>query len=65
MAHALEYGLRPQGVGKQLKEASRVGARMAVILGPDEIARGTATVRDLASGTERSIPLQELAEEGD
>ncbi len=48
-------------LAKQLKYANRVGARVAVILGPDEIAAGTVTIRDLRSGEQQSIPRGEAA----
>lgn len=60
--HCVDYGLRHQGVGKQLKAASAVGARKAVILGPDELADGVAVVRALESGEEVRIPLTRLLE---
>lgn len=46
----------------QLRSADRSGARRAVILGPDEVARQVATVRDLASGEQEEVPLVELAD---
>ena len=54
------YGLKPQGVSKQLKAATRAGARKAVIIGPDEAARSSATVRDLESGTEAVHTLADV-----
>lgn len=44
----------------QLRAADRYGAARAVILGPDEVRRGVATVRDLAAGTQDEIPLKDL-----
>jgi len=38
---------KPKG---QMKQASRLGARYAVVIGEDELAAGAATVRDMASG---------------
>ena len=49
------YGLRPLGVGKQLRNAARLGAARAWIIGPDEAASGTVTVRDLASGRQEAV----------
>ena len=59
--HAVEYALRHQGVGKQVKNASALGARRVVVLGPDEVAQGVAQVKDMASGEETRVPLDELA----
>ena len=60
--HAVDYSFRAQGVGKQLKAAAAVGARKAVIVGPDELAEGLAVVRALASGEEVRVPLDRLTE---
>ena len=46
---------------KQLKEAARRGARHAVVVGPDDLAAGTASVKHLASGDEQTVPLGDLA----
>jgi len=46
----------------QLKRADRSGARLAVILGDDEVARGVATVKPLReNGEQRQVPLEGLA----
>jgi histidyl-tRNA synthetase len=57
---SVEYALKLQSVGKQLKLAAARGARYAVVIGPDERADGVAVVRDLASGEERRVPFGEL-----
>ena len=45
----------------QLKRADRSGARLAVIMGDDELARGVATLKPLRETTEqRPVPLDEL-----
>ncbi len=52
------------GFKSQLKRADRSGARLAVILGDEEVARGVAAVKALrdASG-QREVPLASLAGE--
>jgi histidyl-tRNA synthetase len=35
----------------------------AVILGPDELARGEAKVKDMKSGDQRAVPLSGLVDE--
>lgn len=47
-------------LGKRLKRADKVGAKSAVILGEDELAKGVATVRDLDSGNQESVALDAL-----
>jgi histidyl-tRNA synthetase len=46
---------------RRLERANRIGARAAVIIGEAEAARGVAQVKDLTTGTQRDIPLAELA----
>lgn len=60
--HSVEYGFRQQGVGKQLKAAAAVGARKAVILGPDEVAEGVVVVRALESGEELRVSADRLVQ---
>jgi histidyl-tRNA synthetase len=57
---AVEFGLRPSGVRKQLELASARGASRAVIIGPDERDAGVAVVRDMKAGTEAKVPLEKL-----
>jgi histidyl-tRNA synthetase len=42
-------------VGKQLKLADARGARVAVVVGPDDRARGEVMVRDLAGKVQASV----------
>ena len=58
-----DLDLMGRGMKGQMKDADRSGARTAVILGDDEMAGGTATVKDLASGDQRTIPFDALQEE--
>jgi histidyl-tRNA synthetase len=56
----VEYALKAQGMGKQMKLAAARGARRAIIVGPDERARGVVVVRDLANGEEEHIALERI-----
>ena len=47
-------------VGRRMKRADKLGARVAVILGEDELARGAATVRDLDGGAQSEVKLDNL-----
>jgi histidyl-tRNA synthetase len=51
----LDYGGR--GMRAQFKKADRAGASYVVVLGEDELAREVATLRDMASGKERVVPV--------
>lgn len=53
--HRVEYALRAQQLGKQLKAAASAGAARAVILRAE--APETAVVRDLQDGTETTVTL--------
>jgi histidyl-tRNA synthetase len=44
-----------------LARANKIGARAAVLIGEDELARQAATVRDLDSGTQSEVRLDDLA----
>jgi histidyl-tRNA synthetase len=57
----MDYGGR--GMRAQFKQADRTGASYAAILGEDELARGVCTVRDMASGEERIVPVAEGAKD--
>ena len=50
-------------VGKRMKRANKLNARVAVILGDDELAKRVATVRDLDSGEQREIAMEALAQQ--
>jgi histidyl-tRNA synthetase len=47
----------------QFRQADRAGASYAAILGEDELGRGVCTVRDMASGEERVVPVAEGAKD--
>ena len=45
---------------RRMERANRAGARVAVILGDDDIAHGVAQVKDLASGSQEAVPLAHI-----
>jgi histidyl-tRNA synthetase len=47
-------------LSRRMKRANRINARAAIILGDDELAKGVATLRDLDSGAQESVPLDSL-----
>jgi histidyl-tRNA synthetase len=58
----VDLSLQPnRGVGDQLKLADRKGIPLAVILGPSELEAGVATLKDLATGEQAEVVLDELA----
>ncbi|MCB1104307.1 MAG: histidine--tRNA ligase [Opitutaceae bacterium] len=56
----VDYPLKDVAFGKQFKAASEVGARLALIFGSDELAKGVAKLRDMNDRAEREIPLAEV-----
>jgi histidyl-tRNA synthetase len=46
---------------RRMERANRIGARAAVILGPDDIAAGVAQVKNLATGEQEAVKLADIA----
>jgi len=71
-AQGILAGLRREGIvadmayrgnmKKRLSRANDVGADFALIIGDDELERGEAQLKDLASGGQRPVSLDLLAE---
>ena len=49
-------------MGKRMKRANKLNARVAVILGENELAKNVAALRDLDSGEQHEVPLDTLIE---
>jgi histidyl-tRNA synthetase len=60
--HWIELGYRGN-LSRRLKRANKLGARAAVLLGEDELAREAATVRDLETGEQREVALAALGDD--
>lgn len=58
--YRVEYPLRELAFGKQFKAAADSGAKIALIYGGDELARGVVKMRDLGDRTEREFPASEV-----
>jgi histidyl-tRNA synthetase len=48
-------------LGKQFKHGDRMGMRVAVVIGPDELAQGTAALKDLRTGEQETVSRGEIA----
>lgn len=59
--HSVLYELRSLGMGKQLKAAARAAAARTVVIGPQELESGSATVRDMKTGRQEARPLDQVA----
>ena len=58
----VEYPMKEMAFGKQFKAAGESGARLALVYGSDELARGVVKLRDLIGRTERDVTRAEAAE---
>lgn len=47
-------------LSRQFKYADRIGARVALVLGPDEIQAGLVTIKDLNTREQSTIPRKQL-----
>ena len=59
--HVVEFGFGAS-LGKQMKWANKINARLAVIVGSDELSREVATVRDMDAGAQEEVSLAMLEE---
>jgi histidyl-tRNA synthetase len=58
---ATEVQLEPKKLGKQFQYADRAGIRFVLMVGANEIANDTVTVKDLRDGTQNEVARAELA----
>ncbi len=52
----VDWDPEPRSFGAQMKAAGRSGARCMVLLGEDEWKRGEVVIKDLASGSQETVP---------
>jgi len=70
-ALGIARALRQQGIAveqeyrgnmkRRMQRANKLNARAAIIIGDDELARGVAQLKDLDSGEQREVALDQLA----
>jgi len=60
LGHRVDYPFKEIGFGKQFKAAGESGARLALIYGSDELAKGVVKIRNLLDRTERDVPRAEV-----
>lgn len=56
----VEYPFKELAFGKQFKAASESGAKLALIYGGDELAKGVVKIRNLTDRTEREVPRDQV-----
>ncbi len=49
-------------LGKQFKYADRIGAKVTLVLGPDEAEKGQVTVKNLVSGQQATVPQEAVVD---
>jgi histidyl-tRNA synthetase len=52
--------LKPEKLGKQFKFANKIGAKLALVLGPEEIKNNQISIKNLESGEQETISRNEL-----
>ena len=57
-----ESDCQGRSLKSQFKQADKLGARLCVVLGSDEVAAGMATLRDMETHEQEQVPLEGLAE---
>ena len=48
-------------LGKQFKYADRIGARVTLVLGPEEVEKGQVTIKNLLNGEQVIVPQDNAA----
>jgi len=56
----VDIDIMGRGPGKAMQYASKLGIPRVVLLGEKELAAGTVTVKDMASGEQRTLPVADL-----
>jgi histidyl-tRNA synthetase len=58
---AVQTDIDGKSMKSQLRQADKSGARFALVMGGDELAKGTVQVKDLTKGEQAEVPLGEVA----
>lgn len=56
----VDVDLLRRGIGKSLKYASSINAKKSIIIGPDELAENSVTIRDMNTGNQDKVKISEL-----
>jgi len=59
---AAECDHQARSLKSQFKQADRLGARFVVVVGPDELADGQVTLRDMGTKKEMRVDVGEVAD---
>ena len=56
---SVRHGYRPRPLGAQMRRASKLGARLALILGEEELGRDACVIKRMDDGSQIEVPLSE------
>jgi len=59
---AADLDVMARGLRAQMRQADRLGARFVVVLGEDEVRRGVAAIREMATGGQEEAVLDAVPE---
>jgi len=57
-----ELDLLNRSLKAQMREANKRGARLAIIIGENELQKDVAILKDMAKGEQIELPLSEITE---
>ena len=57
----VEMDYSGRGLKSQMKKAGRIGAKRVLIVGEDELASGRAVLKDMDSGTQEAVGLENIS----
>lgn len=61
VGYRVDYPMKDLGFGKQFKQATESGARVALIYGSEELGKGVVKLRDLGQREEVEVPREHVA----
>lgn len=57
-----EIALARRSISKEMKRANAINAKFTVIIGEDELVKGTVTIKNMASGEQQELPIEKVVE---
>ena len=63
LGHVVEADLQDRGFGDQLSYADRINAETVIIVGEQDLADDAVTIKDMASGDQTQVPLDDFPPE--
>ncbi|HIP89204.1 MAG TPA: histidine--tRNA ligase, partial [Thermococcus paralvinellae] len=58
-----EYDLQGRKLRKALEYADKLEIPLVIIIGKRDLAEGKVTIRDMATGEQKSVPIERIVEE--